>query len=79
MQKARADLSQALADRTNLPKRFTEDPVKTAILISSTETLEGSPTVVRHPPGTKPQAIPPDISHKGGAIAGAGACSVAGG
>lgn len=41
VQKARAELSQALADRTDLPKRFTEDPVKTAILISSTETLEG--------------------------------------
>lgn len=41
VQQARTDLSQALADRTDLPTRFTEDPVKTAILISSTETLEG--------------------------------------
>lgn len=41
VQNARAELSQALADRTDLPKRFNEDPVKTAILISSTETLEG--------------------------------------
>ncbi len=41
VQAARADLSQALADRTDLPRRFTEDPVRTAILISSTETLEG--------------------------------------
>jgi len=39
VQRARADLSQAIADRTDLPKRFTEDPLKTAILISSTETL----------------------------------------
>lgn len=41
VQQARAALSQAIADRTDLPKRFTEDPVRTAILISSTETLEG--------------------------------------
>ncbi|MHA6264080.1 murein hydrolase activator EnvC family protein [Arenibacterium sp. CAU 1754] len=41
VQKARADLSRAIADRTDLPRRFTEDPVRTAILISSTETLDG--------------------------------------
>ncbi len=41
IQKARAELSQAIADRTDLPTRFTEDPVRTAILISSTETLGG--------------------------------------
>ena len=41
VQKARAELSSAIADRTDLPRRFTEDPVRTAILISSTETLTG--------------------------------------
>ena len=41
VQRARAELSQAVADRTDLPRRFTEDAVKTAILISATETLEG--------------------------------------
>lgn len=41
VQQARAELSQAIADRTDLPRRFTEDPVRTAILISSTETLDG--------------------------------------
>ncbi len=41
VQEARADLSQAIADRTDLPRRFAEDPVRTAILISSTETLDG--------------------------------------
>lgn len=41
VQEARAELSKAIADRTPLPKRFTEDPVRTAILIASTETLEG--------------------------------------
>lgn len=40
-QKARSELSKAVADRTDLPRRFSEDPVKTALLIASTETLEG--------------------------------------
>jgi len=30
-----------MANRTDLPKRFSEDPVRTAILISSSETLSG--------------------------------------
>lgn len=41
VQKARTELSMAIANRTGLPRRFTEDPVRTAILISSTETLAG--------------------------------------
>lgn len=41
VQEARAALNQAIADRTDLPRRFTEDPVSTAILIDSTETLGG--------------------------------------
>ncbi|CUH74717.1 murein hydrolase activator EnvC family protein [Tropicibacter naphthalenivorans] len=41
VQRARTDLSQAIADRTDLPKRFTEDPIRTQILISATETLNG--------------------------------------
>jgi septal ring factor EnvC (AmiA/AmiB activator) len=41
VQSARVALSTAIADRTDLPRRFTEDPVRTAILISSSETLEG--------------------------------------
>ncbi len=40
-QTARARLSQAVADRTDLPRRFTEDPVQTALLVASTETLAG--------------------------------------
>ncbi|EAQ03224.1 hypothetical protein OB2597_13808 [Pseudooceanicola batsensis HTCC2597] len=39
VQEARTDLSQAVADRTDLPRKFTEDPIKTALLIASTETL----------------------------------------
>jgi murein hydrolase activator len=40
-QSARAELSQAVADRTDLPQRYVEDPVRVAILISSVETLDG--------------------------------------
>ena len=40
VQQARAGLSKAIADRTDLPSRFAEDPVRTAILISSADTLE---------------------------------------
>lgn len=41
VQTARTQLSQAMADRTDLPRKFTEDPVKTALLIAATETLDG--------------------------------------
>ncbi|MDF1727920.1 MAG: peptidase M23 [Sulfitobacter sp.] len=41
LQAARTALNQAMANRTDLPLRFTEDPVRTAILIGSTETLDG--------------------------------------
>lgn len=39
LQTARTDLSKAIADRTDLPRKFVEDPVRTAILISGSETL----------------------------------------
>lgn len=41
IQTARTALSQAMAERTDLPRKFTEDPVKTALLIAATETLDG--------------------------------------
>ncbi|MBO9407599.1 peptidoglycan DD-metalloendopeptidase family protein [Shimia sp. R9_1] len=40
-QDARTALSKAIADRKDPPLRFVEDPVQTALLIASTETLEG--------------------------------------
>ena len=40
VQDARTALSQAIADRTDLPRKFTEDPIKTALLIATNETLE---------------------------------------
>lgn len=39
-QQARAELSDALGDRRELPKRFIDDPIGTALLIASTETLD---------------------------------------
>ncbi|MEP2532228.1 peptidoglycan DD-metalloendopeptidase family protein [Shimia sp.] len=41
VQDARTELSKAIADRTDLPLRYAEDPIQTALLIASTETLEG--------------------------------------
>lgn len=40
VQTARADLSAAISDRTDLPRRYAEDPVQTALLIASAETLD---------------------------------------
>lgn len=39
-QKARSALSNAIAERTDLPRRFADDPVQTAVLLASAETLE---------------------------------------
>ncbi|WP_375229335.1 murein hydrolase activator EnvC family protein [Roseobacter sp. S98] len=40
LQAARTQLSQAIADRGDLPRRFTNDPVREAILIASADTLD---------------------------------------
>ena len=39
VQTARTELSQAMSNRTDLPKRFAEDPVRIAILLDISETL----------------------------------------
>ena len=43
-QEARAALSAAISDRTDLPQRFLNDPVQTAILLASAETLDAFAT-----------------------------------
>ena len=43
-QAARAALSEAIADRTDLPRKFADDPVQTAILLASSETLSAFAT-----------------------------------
>lgn len=40
VQAARAALNTAIAERTDLPTRFTNDPIREAILIASADTLE---------------------------------------
>ncbi|ANT60088.1 peptidase M23 [Salipiger sp. CCB-MM3] len=66
VQQARTELSQAVADRTDLPKRFTEDPVRTAILISATETLDGFASgLAQITSDEAPNSLPPVDEQKG--------------
>lgn len=68
-QTARIELSKAISDRTDLPRRFTEDPVQTALLIASTETLEGFASgLVEMAPEPEGLASLPDIDHRKGAL-----------
>lgn len=41
VQQARTELSRALAERTPLPRRYTEDPERLQSLLNSSETLQG--------------------------------------
>jgi septal ring factor EnvC (AmiA/AmiB activator) len=68
VQEARTALSQAVADRQPLPRRFTEDPVKTAILIASTETLEGFASGLSEIARDESPGSLPDISHRKGSL-----------
>lgn len=68
VQQARTALSQAISDRTNLPRRFTEDPVRTAILIASTETLEGFASGLSEIAEGEVDGSLPDISHRKGIL-----------
>ena len=43
-QQARAALSAAIAERVDLPQRFEQDPVQTALLLASTQTLDAFAT-----------------------------------
>lgn len=43
-QTARTELSAAIADRTDLPRKFADDPIQTAILLASSETLNAFAT-----------------------------------
>lgn len=68
VQDARAELSQAMADRRNLPRRFTEDPIKTALLIASTETLEGFASGLSDVAEDEAPGSLPDITARRGSI-----------
>lgn len=67
-QSARAALSQAISDRTELPKRFTEDPVKTGLLIASTETLEGFASGLSEIAVDEVEGSLPGIQHRKGEL-----------
>ncbi len=70
VQEARTKLSKAVADRTTLPRRFTEDPIQTALLIASSETLEGfASSLSELPTGSESDADLPDIETRKGALA----------
>ncbi|WP_299355517.1 peptidoglycan DD-metalloendopeptidase family protein [uncultured Shimia sp.] len=68
VQTARTELSQAISDRTGLPQRFADDPVKTALLIASTETLEGFASGLNdiQEDTDDPAAAPVDITYRMG-------------
>ncbi|MEO0750804.1 MAG: peptidase M23, partial [Pseudomonadota bacterium] len=68
VQSARSALSQAVADRTDLPRRFTEDPVRTALLIASTETLEGFASGLSEIAVNEVATTLPGISDRKGAL-----------
>ena len=67
-QEARTALSKAIADRTDLPQRFTADPVKTALLIASTETLEGFASGLSQIATEESASTLPDILDRKGAL-----------
>ncbi|MBO9447057.1 peptidoglycan DD-metalloendopeptidase family protein [Ruegeria sp. R14_0] len=69
VQDARTKLSEAIADRTDLPRRFVEDPVRTAILISSTETLDGFASGLSEISEGEIAATDADVSDRKGQIA----------
>jgi len=68
VQEARKELSQALSDRTGLPRRFTADPIRTALLIASTETLEGFASGLSEIAEDEVTGSLPDVSHRKGAL-----------
>lgn len=55
-QEARSQLSEAISQRTGLPQRFADDPVQTALLIASTETLDDFASGLSEAFGAEPGA-----------------------
>ncbi len=68
VQSARAALNQAMANRTDLPQRFTQDPVRTAILIESSETLEAFSSGLTETTTDDAGWTPPDFEDQIGAL-----------
>ncbi|MEM6760847.1 MAG: peptidoglycan DD-metalloendopeptidase family protein [Pseudomonadota bacterium] len=68
VQTARTALSQAMAERTDLPKRFAEDPVRTALLIASAETLAAFSSGLTEITGEEAAWAPPDLDARIGSL-----------
>ena len=67
-QQARTALSQAISERTDLPQRFTENPMQTAALIGATETLEGFASGLTQIAENEAPGHLPDISERMGQL-----------
>ena len=68
LQTARLTLNQAMANRTDLPTRFTEDPVKLGVLIASSETLGAFSGGLSQITADDTGWSPPDLSAQKGAL-----------
>ncbi len=68
-QQARASLSAAISERTDLPMRYTEDPVATALLIASTETLDAFASGLAQTVDSELSTDAPDATTSKGEIA----------
>lgn len=68
VQTARAQLNQAMANRTDLPIRFIEDPVRTGILIASSETLDAFSGGLSQITANDVGWNPPDLSDRIGRL-----------
>lgn len=68
VQEARAALNQAMADRTDLPKRFVSDPINEAILIDTAETLDEFAAGLDRVILEEIAIVPPDLAGDKGAL-----------
>ncbi|AVL54910.1 peptidase M23 [Roseobacter denitrificans] len=68
VQDARAALNQAMAERTELPKRFVSDPVNEAILIDTAETLDDFAAGLDRVILEEIAIVPPDLVGEKGAL-----------
>ncbi|GAD54300.1 murein hydrolase activator EnvC family protein [Limimaricola cinnabarinus] len=68
-QTARSALSEAISERTDLPLRFSEDPVATALLLASTDTLDAFASGLAQTVDTELSSTVPDASALKGSIA----------
>ena len=54
VQQARVNLSQAINDRTDLPRRFADDPVRVQIMADNSQTLQGFADKLQEAEATEP-------------------------